>query len=470
VPMLVLESPILAVDGLPPIDLSSEMRAAGAPLDDGARRLSGVAVQRSQAPRHGTANAARHVQRGVALSDYLTPRLWGVADSAPYLHDGARRASTTRSPGTTARAPRRAPRSARCRSRSAGPLRVYLMSLRRARALVVPERPRVRVATQVEDADADLPSTGWRSEPISKRGRPCPSGSGARRMCHPNQQSASSPTSSAQDRARPAGAQLDAPDAIGAVAAMPRRADGESLRCRRRRDRPPRRSCAVELARLRPVQCRSSCRGAASRRAARPSGSASGLRARRGDGELALAVAVEVRDARRRRRRSRRARRSRPVPSSVPSPSREIQAAPDHLAGGVLRGRAPTARSARRSAVESSSARRTSRRWSGRRRRVGAERPAVLPLTRWTRPGRRARRRRGRCVRPRSGRRRSGHVPSEVLVRALRVPPELSARLRASARRRCPASAVAGRLRRRDDDVGEPVAGEVGHRHHPVPK
>jgi CxxC motif-containing protein (DUF1111 family) len=36
----------------------------------------------------GTANAARHVQRGVGIADYLTPRLWGVADSAPYLHDG----------------------------------------------------------------------------------------------------------------------------------------------------------------------------------------------------------------------------------------------------------------------------------------------------------------------------------------------------------------------------------------------
>ena len=28
------------------------------------------------------------MQRGVALREYLTPRLWGVADSAPYLHDG----------------------------------------------------------------------------------------------------------------------------------------------------------------------------------------------------------------------------------------------------------------------------------------------------------------------------------------------------------------------------------------------
>ena len=36
----------------------------------------------------GPTNAARHVQRGVAREEYLTPRLWGVADAAPYLHDG----------------------------------------------------------------------------------------------------------------------------------------------------------------------------------------------------------------------------------------------------------------------------------------------------------------------------------------------------------------------------------------------
>src|SRR5262249_18997772 len=44
----------------------------------------------SDLKRHdmGKANAAQHVQRGVAPEEYLTPRLWGVADSAPYLHDG----------------------------------------------------------------------------------------------------------------------------------------------------------------------------------------------------------------------------------------------------------------------------------------------------------------------------------------------------------------------------------------------
>jgi CxxC motif-containing protein (DUF1111 family) len=94
----------------------------------------------SDLKRHdmGAANAARHVQQGVALNDYLTPRLWGVADSAPYLHDG-------RAPsfdyaiaghdgeGAAARAAFLAlPLNER------GPLRVYLMSLRRASRLVVP--------------------------------------------------------------------------------------------------------------------------------------------------------------------------------------------------------------------------------------------------------------------------------------------------------------------------------------------
>ena len=94
----------------------------------------------SDLKRHdmGEANAARHVQRGVAPREYLTPRLWGVADSAPYLHDG-------RAPsfdyaiaghdgeGAAARAAFNAvPWEER------GPLRVYLMGLRRAPRVFIP--------------------------------------------------------------------------------------------------------------------------------------------------------------------------------------------------------------------------------------------------------------------------------------------------------------------------------------------
>ena len=67
VPMMVLESPMLAVDGLPPIDLSREMRQPGLRYDPS---LGGYPVWLfSDLKRHdmGTANAARHVQRGVAL-------------------------------------------------------------------------------------------------------------------------------------------------------------------------------------------------------------------------------------------------------------------------------------------------------------------------------------------------------------------------------------------------------------------
>jgi hypothetical protein len=137
-PMLVLESPMLVVEGLPPIDLSQQMRQPGLRYD---ASLGGYPVWLfSDLKRHdmGKANAARHVQRGVALQEYLTPRLWGVGNSAPYLHDG-------RAPsfdyaiaghdgeGAAARAAFDAlPMEER------GPLRVYLMSLRRTPRVIVP--------------------------------------------------------------------------------------------------------------------------------------------------------------------------------------------------------------------------------------------------------------------------------------------------------------------------------------------
>jgi hypothetical protein len=137
-PMLVLRSPILELDGLPPIDLARDMRQPGLHND---ASLGGYPVWLfSDLRRHdmGKANAARHEQRGVGLQEYLTPRLWGVASSAPYLHDG-------RAPsfdyaiaghdgeGAAARAAFEAlPPPDR------GPLRVYLMSLRRARRIIVP--------------------------------------------------------------------------------------------------------------------------------------------------------------------------------------------------------------------------------------------------------------------------------------------------------------------------------------------
>jgi hypothetical protein len=137
-PMMVLENPILTLDGVPPIDLAQEMRGRGLAYDP---EVGGYPIWLfSDLKRHdmGPANAARHVQRGVGLQDYLTPRLWGVADSAPYLHDG-------RAPsfdyaiaghdgeGAAARAAFDAlPLADR------GALRVYLMGLRRPSRVFVP--------------------------------------------------------------------------------------------------------------------------------------------------------------------------------------------------------------------------------------------------------------------------------------------------------------------------------------------
>jgi CxxC motif-containing protein (DUF1111 family) len=94
----------------------------------------------SDLKRHdmGKANVARHVQRGVALGEYLTPRLWGVADSAPYLHDGRAPSfdyaiSGHDGEGAAARAA-----FAALSVPEKGALRVYLMSLRRASRVVVP--------------------------------------------------------------------------------------------------------------------------------------------------------------------------------------------------------------------------------------------------------------------------------------------------------------------------------------------
>jgi hypothetical protein len=137
-PMMVLDSPVLELDGLPPIDLSRAMRQPGLKYD---ARLGGYPVWLfSDLKRHdmGPANAARHVQNGVALSMYLTPRLWGVADSGPYLHDG-------RAPSLDYAVAGHDGEGAAARAAYAalpfddrGALRVYLMSLRREPRVIVP--------------------------------------------------------------------------------------------------------------------------------------------------------------------------------------------------------------------------------------------------------------------------------------------------------------------------------------------
>ena len=106
-PMMVLEKPVLDIEGLPPIDLSREMRRPALRYDP---NLGGYPVWLfSDLKRHdmGKANVAGHVQRGVGRREYLTPRLWGVGDSAPTC-DGRAPSFSMRSRDTTAKAPRRA--------------------------------------------------------------------------------------------------------------------------------------------------------------------------------------------------------------------------------------------------------------------------------------------------------------------------------------------------------------------------
>ena len=138
VPMLVLDSPVLELDGLPPIDLSRSMRAPRLAYD---AQAGGYPVWLfSDLKRHdmGGENAARHDQNGVTSRTYLTPRLWGVADSAPYLHDGRAPSFDYAIAGHGGEGAASRAAYAALSHEDKGALRVYLMSLRRSPRVVVP--------------------------------------------------------------------------------------------------------------------------------------------------------------------------------------------------------------------------------------------------------------------------------------------------------------------------------------------
>jgi hypothetical protein len=138
VPRMVLNDPVLALDGAPPIDLSAAMQQPALAYD---ADLGGYPVWLfSDLKRHdmGESNAARHVQRGVPPQEYLTPRLWGVADSAPYLHDGRAPSLDYAIAGHGGEGAAARAAFAELPFEERGALRVYLMSMRRASRVIVP--------------------------------------------------------------------------------------------------------------------------------------------------------------------------------------------------------------------------------------------------------------------------------------------------------------------------------------------
>ena len=94
----------------------------------------------SDLKRHdlGEKNASRHVDHGVPRQVYLTRRLWGLANSAPYFYDGHAPwfDQAIAAHGGEAETSATAYAALTCEDR--GALRVYLLSLRRGRRLVVP--------------------------------------------------------------------------------------------------------------------------------------------------------------------------------------------------------------------------------------------------------------------------------------------------------------------------------------------
>jgi mono/diheme cytochrome c family protein len=137
-PRMVLEDPVLVVEGLPPVDLAREMRTPGLVFDEAAGGYPVWAFSDFKRHDMGAANAAHHLQGGVASREYLTPRLWGLADSVPWLHDGRAPSLDYAIAGHDGEGAASRAAFEALPSEEKGALRVYLMSLRRASRVVVP--------------------------------------------------------------------------------------------------------------------------------------------------------------------------------------------------------------------------------------------------------------------------------------------------------------------------------------------
>ncbi|MEW5849734.1 MAG: di-heme oxidoredictase family protein [Myxococcota bacterium] len=143
VPAMVLKDPVyrttsVQTGGTVEIDLSTTGESPR-PAYDAA--LGGYPVWVfSDFKRHdmGAKNEARRVDKGVAPREYLTRRLWGVANSDPYFHDGAAPwfDHAIAAHGGEASEERDSFEGLSIEDR--GALKVYLLSLRRDRRLLVP--------------------------------------------------------------------------------------------------------------------------------------------------------------------------------------------------------------------------------------------------------------------------------------------------------------------------------------------
>jgi len=143
VPMLVLKDPVFrtgsgtAAGGLE-FDLSRQGETPRVRYDP---RLQGYPLWLfSDMKRHdlGGKNTSRHVDHGVTRPYYLTRRLWGLANSPPYFHDGHAPwfDHAIDAHGGEAAEARKAFHSLSREGK--GALRQYLLSLTRQRRLVVP--------------------------------------------------------------------------------------------------------------------------------------------------------------------------------------------------------------------------------------------------------------------------------------------------------------------------------------------
>ncbi len=137
-PHMLLRDPVIEVEGTGRVDLSRWMRAPKLSYD---AEAGGYRVWLfSDLKRHdmGAANESRHTYGDVAPGLYITPRLWGVADSAPYLHDGRAPSLDLAIAGHDGEAAPSRDAFAALDYEERGHVRVYLMSLRRGSRLIVP--------------------------------------------------------------------------------------------------------------------------------------------------------------------------------------------------------------------------------------------------------------------------------------------------------------------------------------------